>query len=184
MNWTGFKAKLKKHWYIPTAIGALLLLKGVQPVLNRTLNIEETGNNAGFTDKNFEAALKKLGWQPGWHWCVMYAKYVWSKWLKGAKKLRAMQLISANSQVTYSNFEKDTSGYFEVSKKPQKGSIVIWQRSSTSGHAGIVEKINSDNTFTSIEGNQSDKVTRVKRTYNFTTVNSEGLKLRGFINIK
>lgn len=176
--------KLKRYWYIPAGVALIVLSGGLSKTLKQTVGLKETGNNAGFEDKQFEAEMKKLGWQPGWHWCVIYVKYVWNKWLSGAKKLRAMQLIVANSQTTYNNFLKDTSGYFQISKTPKKGSIAIWQRSSTSGHAGIVESINSDNTFTSIEGNQSDKVSRVKRSYNFDKANSEGLKLRGFINIK
>jgi surface antigen len=94
-----------------------------------------------------------------------------------------MSLISFNSQQTYNNFSADKSGYFEISDTPKIGSIAIFQKTATSGHAGIVEKIYSDS-FDSIEGNYSDKVSRVKRKLSKTYIYSNGLKLRGFINIK
>lgn len=180
-------AWLKKHWYVPAGL-LLLSSSSVQSIVNKTIGIRETGGGAGFSNKAFEAEMKELGWQPWWSWCVMYAKYTWSHWLKGAKRDQAMKLINVNSQQTWSNFRKDTSGYFELSDKPKHiGAIAIWQGAvnSGTGHAGIVTKIPADYSyFETAEGNYSNKVSTVKRYYNYNTANSEGLKLRGFINVK
>lgn len=182
---------LKKHWYLPAAGGFLLISSGssIKSISSKTDEIKGKPGYQGFSDAAFEAELKKLGWQSGWAWCVMYAKYTWSHWLKGRKKLRAMELINANSHATWKNFETDQSGYFELSKKPKHiGAIAIWQGAANNGtgHAGIVTKIPSDYSyFETIEGNYGNNVhSEIKRTYNYFAANSEGLILKGFINVK
>lgn len=177
--------KIKKYWYIP--VGLLVLFSSpLSATLKRTIGIKEvSGRDSAFTDKNFESELKKLGWHPGWQWCMMYTKYVWSKWLKGSRREKAMKLISANSQITWANFRKDTSGYFELSSKPKKGAIAIWQgvNNPAAGHGAIVESVH-DSHFMTVEGNYSNQVKRVQRPYNFTYANSEGNRLVGFINVR
>ncbi|MBN2727823.1 MAG: CHAP domain-containing protein [Bacteroidales bacterium] len=182
--------KLKKYWYVPVGAISLLLLssKSVRGVVAKTIDIKEIGNDAGFSNKSFEAELKKLDWQPGWAWCVMYTKYVWSKWLKGKRKEAAMKLFSANSQITWNNFKNDKSGYFEVSKTPKVGSIAIWQGyyNKATGHAGIVTKV-EPGYFETIEGNYGNKVEDgIKRKYNYYTPTPapENLVLIGFINVR
>lgn len=179
--------KIKKYWYLP--VGGLLLImsnSSLMATFRNTLGIKEVyGRDSAFTDKKFETELKKLGWQPGWQWCMMYTKYVWSKWLVGKRKEHAMKLISANSQMTWNNFRTDTSGYFELSSKPQKGAIAIWQgvNNTAAGHGAIVKEVNKDN-FITVEGNYSNQVKQVTRPYNYSYANSEGNRLIGFINVK
>lgn len=178
---------MNKKYMIIAILGTLVLLliskrSAFANILRDTLGIQEKPNNTGFDNPQFEQKMKELGWKSGWSWCVTYVKYIWYHLLKGEKRDRAMQLITANSQQTYNNFVNDTSGYFEVSRIPKVGSIAIWQKTTTSGHAGIVENIYSDS-FDSIEGNISNKVARVKRKLDFNYIDSSGLKLRGFINL-
>ncbi|MPN04045.1 hypothetical protein SDC9_151281 [bioreactor metagenome] len=182
INW------LKKYWYVPAGL-ILLSSSSVQSIVKKTIGIQETGGGSGFSNKAFEAEMKELGWQPWWSWCVLYAKYSWSHWLKGKERAKAMELLNANSQQTWSNFRKDTSGLFELSDKPKHvGAIAIWQGAVNkgTGHAGIVTKIPSDyKSFITWEGNYNNQVAKdITRYYNYTTANSEGLKLKGFINVK
>lgn len=185
LNW------LKTHWYIP--VGGIILLspqKSIAAIARLTDGIKEIGYDSGFSSKKFQAEMIGLKWQPGWAWCVMYAKYVWSHWLKGAKRKRAMELISANSQVTWNNFKNDKSGLFILTtdKPRHEGAIVIWTGAlnNGTGHAGIVRKIPKDyKSFVTVEGNYGNQVKDdITRYYNFTTANSEGLILKGFINVK
>jgi hypothetical protein len=179
--------KIKKYWYVP--VGLLLLVlsnSSLRSTFRKTLGIKEvSGRDFAFTNKAFEADLKKLGWQPGWQWCMMYVKYVWSKWLSGKRKELAMKLISANSQITWTNFRNDNSGIFELSSKPKTGSIAIWQgmNNPAAGHGAIVKTVQSDH-FITVEGNYSNQVKEVKRSYNYSYANSEGNRLIGFINVK
>ena len=182
---------IKRNWYIPAG-GLLLIASGsnnIISILKKTVGIRETGQDSGFTNKAFEAELKALEWQPGWAWCVMFAKRTWSHWLKGDKRKVAMNLMQANSQVTWNNFKKDKSGYFVLttSGKPKHvGAIAIFQNvyNSARGHAAVVTEIH-DNHFVATEGNYNNQVEgNVIRPYNYNTANKEGLRLIGFINVK
>jgi hypothetical protein len=160
-------------------------IKKLKEQLALTANISEIGSNAGFSDANFQKELVALGWQSGWSWCVMYSKYVWSKILPKKKWDVAKNLIVVNSQNTWTNFDKDKSGYFKLSKTPKIGSIAIWKSSQNpaNGHAGIVYEVHNDY-FMTQEGNYGTGVgEQVKRTYNWDSANKEGLVLRGFINV-
>lgn len=162
-------------------------VKKLKERLSLTAGISEIGADAGFSDAEFQKALKELGWSAGMAWCVFYSKYIWSKILPKKKWDVAKNLLTGNSQTTWANFEKDKSGYFELSSKPKVGSIAIWQYPDATwkGHAGVVTSVDR-NTFLAQEGNYAGKVSAgVKRQLIFDkVVEKEGFKLLGFINIK
>lgn len=164
------------------------IVKQLQDELNLTLNIKEVGgDNVSFSDPAFQKEITSLGWQVGWAWCVLYAKYIWSKILPEKKWNAAKSLISNNSQVTWANFDKDKSGYFVKSDKPKVGSIAIWRypEKPWNGHAGIVTEVHDDY-FMTQEGNYGGGVSKVKRKYDFNqnVSTTEKFRLVGFINIK
>lgn len=162
-------------------------LDKLEQQLKLTAGISEIGADAGFSNEEFQKALKELGWSAGMAWCVFYSKYIWSKILPKKKWDVAKNLLTGNSQTTWANFEKDKSGYFELSSKPKVGSIAIWQYPDATwkGHAGVVTSVDR-NTFLAQEGNYAGKVSAgVKRQLVFDkVVETEGFKLLGFINVK
>lgn len=162
-------------------------VKKLKEQLSLTAGISEIGADAGFSDAEFQKALKELGWSAGMAWCVFYSKYIWSKILPKKKWDVAKNLLTGNSQTTWANFQNDKSGYFELSSKPKVGSIAIWQYpyDKSKGHAGVVSSIEGK-TFLAQEGNYAGKVSAgVKRQLIFDkVVEKEGFKLLGFINIK
>ena len=154
----------------------------------------ETPNNSGFKDKNFETAMKSVGWVKGYSWCVLFVKLVWKNAIADeTTRAAAMKLINPNSQATLQNFIKDKSGLFEISDKATPGAIAIFQtfkngKGQWTGHAGLVTAAYPDY-FESIEGNTNDAggregyiVATKKRKYNSAVTN--GLRLRKFISIK
>ena len=167
--------------------------KGIAATAKGYLGIKETKNNSGFNNLFFQQEMKKVGWQKGQPWCMYFVKLVWLKNLKGKHKEQAAKLLTGHTQGSLNNFKKDTSGLFEVSTTPQKGSIVIWEyfkngKSQGSGHAGIVTSFNNKQ-FQTIEGNTNKlggregvEVARKTRSYAWQTTN--GLRLKAFINIK
>lgn len=187
-----------KKWPI-VVFGSLLIAKfmfeDIVSEANKYVSEKEKLNNSGFLNAQLEKDMRSVGWTTGASWCVYFTKLMWKKGLsiKFPKHWKlAEKLIVGNSQDTWDNFQKDTSGKFELSKNPKAGSIAIWQDYENnigirSGHAGIVEKYSSTN-FNTIEGNTNnaggsngDGVYKKIRTYNF---NSGNRRLRGFINIK
>ena len=157
-------------------------------------DVQEVGNNLGFTDAEFQDLMQQYGdFRSGEPWCMSFVKMVWT--YKTKRKLQADldRLMTPSTQGTYENFQKDTSGKFIVSKKPKRGSIVIWQQyvngtPQYKGHAGIVTRVGKKHFYT-IEGNTNSDgsregytVSKKKREYKWNVTN--GLRLRGFITIK
>jgi peptidoglycan hydrolase-like protein with peptidoglycan-binding domain/pimeloyl-ACP methyl ester carboxylesterase len=111
---------------------------------------EQGGNNRGRQVEEFQRAIGGAAAEP---WCMSFAQYC----IKAAESA-----TQANSQVTQSEHcltVWNGSPSQLRSSRPEPGSLVIW-RDITSikgeGHVGIVEAVNSDGTFTTIEGNTSD----------------------------
>ncbi len=109
---------------------------------------EQGGNNRGPMVEEFQRAVD--GTSEGEAWCMSFAQYC----IKAAE-------VSANTDSKVAQSEHcltvwNNSPSELKSSHPEPGSLVIWRYgSSTSGHVGIVEKVNSDGTFTTIEGNTS-----------------------------
>jgi hypothetical protein len=150
---------------------------------------QEISGNTGFQNDEMERLMKEVGWKPGDAWCVYFAKLMW--WLKSPEwlKPKIKTAISGSSQQTWQNVSNDPA--FVVSKIPRPGDMVIWQTykngvGQSSGHAGIVTKVNINN-FQTVEGNTSGSsgtnegiaVAERVREYNFDANN--GLRLKGFV---
>ncbi len=178
-----------KNPYIYIAIVLLLVssilvarYSKIASIAKSFIGTRETSPNLGFASSAFEKEMKNAGWYSGAEWCAFFSRLVWLKALTGKKREIAKKHLSGSSQRTYVNFENDKSGYFKTSKKPTKGSIVIWQsnKNKAKGHAGIVSNV-SLNSFTVIEGNRGDAVTKI--TYKKSNPNLKTATLRGFIKV-
>lgn len=109
---------------------------------------EQGGNNRGRQVEEFQRVIGGAEKEP---WCMSFAQYC----IKAAESA-----TQANSQVP------ESEGCLAVwngsprelrRDRPEPGSLVIWRHGNSSqGHVGIVEAVNSDGTFTTIEGNTSD----------------------------
>lgn len=149
---------------------------------------EKPGKNAGFKDAAFETAMRAVGWQTGWAWCVCFCKLVWFEAFAGNEALlkRVGELLVPMATAAYARFSKATD--FQVSRTPVPGAIAIWKHGiGPQGHAGIVVEVLQDGDFVTIEGNtnagggrEGDQVARKVRQLNFT-VREGRLNLVGFI---
>ena len=166
--------------------------KKIVKVAKKYLGEEEKGKgNQDFQNPDFKAKMINSGWRKGYEWCSIFASHVWQEALKGKYKEQSKKNLSISSQATYINFAKDKSGLFEVSYKPKKGSLIIWQAKDNAqkGHVGIVTQVNGDN-ITTVEGNQNKGGSAgIVATLNYSiekekTQGHGNLKLRGFVNIK
>ena len=157
-------------------------------------DVQEVGNNAGFTDEQFEKLMKEYGdFRSGDPWCMSFVKMVWNKKTKGKYKQLLDKLMNPSTQSTFENFQKDTSGKFIVSKTPKRGSIMILQSYKNGvpqykGHAGIVTAVRKDG-YSTIEGNSNDDGSRngytvARQDRKFVWSGSNNMRIRGFITMK
>lgn len=176
------------------------LLEASIKTARENLGKKEIAGNNGFKDPVFDRYMRMVGFENGWAWCALFAQLCWSKepYEKKAFLITSISdCFTANAVRTFENFENDQSGYFQVSKEPDIGAVVIWEKRVngkpdktgiwTKGHAGIVSEI-SEKGFKSIEGNTNSEggregieVAEMQRIYNFEDQN--GLCLKGFIKL-
>jgi hypothetical protein len=158
-------------------------------VAQKYIGKTEISGNAGFTDPDFEAKMKLVGWQKGEAWCAYFCEMVFKEAFP-AKAADFNKLFSASAVQTFSNFT--SNGYINKST-PEPGDLVIWRmykngKPQWQGHAGIVLSAINSTSFKSIEGNTNDgggregyivaeKVREVKKVTN-------GLQVLGFIKIQ
>lgn len=190
--------KLKKYWYVPVILAIIIIAfliywkrQKVVAYAKSFVGQDEISGNLGFEDPEFQKKMSEAGWRKGDSWCVFFAKMIWLNKYKADKEL-IDKLIVGNSQVTYDNVSKDTSGKFIVAETPKKGDIVIWAKVSGGkptgmGHAGIVKSVDGDK-FVSIEGNTTGEensregVTVAEKNRSLAEKDkTNGLRLRGFI---
>jgi len=103
---------------------------------------KEIPGNKGWVDKDFEKRMKKMGWMYGQPWCMYLTKLVW---YEAYRELYPNDsAISAIVTVNITGGSLDTAARvrkwkdFEFSQTPQVGAIVIWQKTSKTGHGAIV----------------------------------------------
>jgi len=150
---------------------------------------KEVGTNNGFANKTFQDMMKEVGWWDSAFWCMFFAKMVHYNTFPNDRKM-INKILNGLSQKSYENARDDKSGTYTVSNTPQVGDIIIFQHKNApaTGHAGIVIKVNNDNTVDTVEGNTSDKnisngdlVARKNRTSVIGKSIGGDLVLRGFI---
>ena len=144
------------------------------------IGLKEVPQNKGFYNSVFANEMKNAGFRNGYEWCMLFVKMNVLAVLKGTKKEIASKILNASTQQSFTNVTTDPSGLFKVVKNPRPGDLVIWQSKENSfkGHAGIIQNVNKNN-FTTIEGNTSNQVKELTRSYNGTS----GMRIRGFIRI-
>ena len=105
--------------------------------------MEEVGNNAGWRNKAFEAAMKAIGWFAGWAWCASFVRLVY---LEAARKVfgqnspeyaELKKVLSHSVIRTYENIKK--SGMFSIRHNYAcPGDIILWSYGGGKGHTGII----------------------------------------------
>jgi hypothetical protein len=120
---------------------------------------KEVGNNNGFANATFQQMMKEAGWTNGDAWCLYFCKAIYLKVFPN-EKAQINAEIEGNTQDTWNNLPNNPNTTFMkiTSGKPMVGDIAIWQHTDKpwSGHAGLVIDV-GEATFTTIEGNTSDK---------------------------
>lgn len=149
----------------------------------------EMPGNSGFTNYEFEAKMKAVGFQRSHAWCAYFAELVFKEAYPDKFK-ELDKLFSASAVQTYRNF-KDAA--YPMNSMPSENNLVIWQnmrdgKPQVTGHAGIVGKVTDGWIFESIEGNTNDGGGRegyivAKRIRKHIADVKDGLKVIGFIQI-
>jgi hypothetical protein len=121
------------------------------------INVQEIGDNQGWSSKLFQQMIQSVGWKSGEAWCMYFAKAVFMS-AYPAKADKINKVLTGSTQGSLQAAED--SSIFKVIREgsPRPGDIVIWQSVSNSslGHAGIVRKrISGADMFDVVEGNTS-----------------------------
>jgi hypothetical protein len=125
------------------------------------VGVKEIGDNKAFANKVFEEMMRVVGWRSNEQWCMYFAKAIHYQALQKnpTEQAKVKKILTGSSQLSFSNAKNDTTGTYTTSTTPKVGDIVVFQHknSPSTGHAGVVVKVNNDNTINTIEGNTSDK---------------------------
>ena len=122
------------------------------------VNVKEISSNAGWDNSTFQKKMEAVGWKNGQEWCAYFVKMIILSCCKsGSDAYKFWQShLTGGTQWNWATLNKEkNSKYFEISKKPIKGSFVIYQNNSDSskGHTEFVEKVFSDGSYQVISGN-------------------------------
>lgn len=149
---------------------------------------KEKPGNTGFVDPKLEAAMRAVGWAPGWAWCAcIQEKWVWQAYPEKKDAVKGLFVPSAVN--TFKNLVK--AGY-KHSMIPTVGALVYWQKMENgkalwTGHAGVVYNVLSDTEFHSIEGNTNSKGSRegdsVQPKHRLVRPVKNGLQVLGFVTL-
>ncbi len=186
-------------WYAAASVvlasaSAVVMMQPSRRVLRkarRCVGIREIQQNAGFSDKDFQADMAAAGWYVGAQWCAFFVKMVvLSRCRKGSDGYAFWsKAINGNTNATWANLQKP-SPYHEISQKPIPRSIVIYGgvQDASLGHIEFVDRVKRDGSYTVISGN--DTLTDnsgqgvAARTRPSTGPNAAKYKILGFIKIK
>jgi surface antigen len=131
----------------------------VSAFAGKWVGVKEIGDNQAFGNDVFQAMMKGVGWRSTDQWCMYFAKAVHYNVFENNPKEQAKinKVLVGNTQLSFNNAKNDTSGTYTTSNTPKVGDIVIFRHSNapSTGHAGVVVKVNSNNTIDTIEGNTS-----------------------------
>lgn len=114
---------------------------------------EKGGNNRGEIVQMFQSVI---GTAQGEAWCMAFQQYC-LKWVD-----RQISLVTAWKPSTLTKSEHcltvwNTSPKAHRLARPERGALVIWQHGTTSsGHVGLIERVEADGMFISVEGNTGD----------------------------
>lgn len=126
---------------------------------------EQSGNNAGFNDKELLILMKQEGWQPGYAWCAFFVKAM-------LDECGIPNTITGWSPSAYNRKDVVFDGG-KFLKTYKEGDVLVMTLSYTSmyntkrykgiGHTGIVDKVAKYSVRT-IEGNTNEQGMRDSRT--------------------
>jgi len=177
--------------------GALSRIETIQRLMAnyavQWVGTKEVGKNNGFANELFENMMKTVGWSNSDQWCMYFSKMIHYNTFPN-DRANINKVLSGSTQASFVKASNDkTNTYTTITENPQVGDIIIFQRKSSpaTGHAGVVVKVNNNNTVDTIEGNTSDKnisdgdlVARKTRTSVIGKSIGGNLVVRGFIRKK
>lgn len=162
----------------------------VNKIALKYVGISEKGDNAGFSDAQFQADMKAAGWRSGMPWCSLFVKMVFEK-AYPKQKTKLDTILNASVLTMWNKAKSDTTGLATVSDTPKVGSIVCWKGSS-GGHTGIVTAVNGTK-YQTVEGNTSQRASTEAEIRNGQGIynkvghylgESSSMQLLGFIVLK
>lgn len=118
------------------------------------LHVVEIGKNERFNDEEYQRKLAKIGWKPGYAWCMFDAKLMWLEVYRNTTMYNEVNKVLTGGVVVSYRRAKE-SELIKVQQKPVIGGIVCWSTGNGRGHAGIITHIVDDFTVKTIEGNTS-----------------------------
>lgn len=147
----------KAYKYTKEKFGELVSMFASQWV-----GVNEIGDNQAFGNKAFQTMMSQVGWHSSDQWCMYFAKAVHYNVFKNnpTEQAKIDKILGGNTQLSFTNATNDKSGTYTTitSSTPKVGDIVIFRNRNvpSKGHAGVVVKVNSNNTIDTIEGNTSE----------------------------
>lgn len=133
-----FTKKLGKK--LPPTVKSADLTPEAKTILSEAykyVGIDEVGDNAGFSDKDFESQMKQIGWVSKEPYCAAFVRLVLLNVSSGRAKQFFTATFTKHSATTY-NLVKSAvakkSEYVEIISKPESGCIIIYD-----GHTEICE---------------------------------------------
>ncbi|MEP0903679.1 alpha/beta fold hydrolase [Nodosilinea sp. FACHB-13] len=113
------------------------------------IGVREQGYNSGAQVEAFQRAVDGVAQNEAW--CMSFAQYC----IKAVEKAAQADSPIVQSEHCLTVWKNSPDNLRSSTPKP--GSLVIWQHgNSSSGHVGIVESVNADGTFITVEGNTND----------------------------
>jgi hypothetical protein len=157
-------------------------------IAKKYIGMKEGAGNKFDENSILGQVLHKAGQKDGEAWCCYFAEAVFCEAFP-EKNQELRKLFSASTVQTYKNFVE--AGY-DVHTSPKAGDLIIWQKYKAGekqwqGHAGIVQSVNTDGSYFTIEGNTNSEGSRegdsVQQKLRKTVFKQDGLNVMGFITI-
>lgn len=125
---------------------------------NSQIGVRENGTS----NDSIDIRKYKNGSKDSNPWCASFVSWCYGKGQNGGNTKTfgydaSTQSIRAKA-IKAGKYSSKTTGYV-----PQVGDIAMWRYNSSSGHVGIVSKVNADGTFETVEGNCDNQVQKVTR---------------------
>lgn len=187
-----FKKKLGKKALPPTVQNVELTpeAKAILTEANKYVGIKEVGDNASFSDKDFEKKMISIGWKPNvkMAYCAAFVRMVLLNISTGNANKFFKSNMTLGSKDSFNNFKNAASKkseYVEIISKPEPGCIILYN-----GHTEICESDIDGSTVNVISANSkfsdgSQGVVRRTRTPKEGIKNGNKIEeFLGFVRIK
>lgn len=157
-------------------------------VAKKYLGMKENPGNKFDDSTILGQALHKAGQKDGEAWCAYFCEAVFCEAYPD-RNTELRQLFSASAVQTFKNF-KEASHL--INELPMSGNLVVWQKykegkETWQGHIAIIDSVNNDGSFYTIEGNTNSEGSRegdsVQRKLRKMIKTDNGLNIIGFIQV-